>query len=136
MLDFANTMAAGAWVRARGLSFAKPSTWMLDFANTRVAGAWVKARRLDFAKPSTWMLDFANTRAVGAWVGARRIRPNYYKWLNFGKRLLESRFPKLRDPANPPPPRALRNEGSENHVIKSLTPLVVDVHIKAMRVCQ
>jgi len=42
----------------------------------------------------------------------------YYKWLNFGKRLLESRFPKLRDPANPPPPRALRNEGSENHVIK------------------
>jgi len=67
----------------------------------------------------------------------------YYKWLNFEKRLLESCFPKLRDPADPPSPRALRNEGSENHVIKSpvdaacqLTPIVVDVHIKAMWVCQ
>jgi len=44
------------------------------------------------------------------------IRPNYYKWLNFGKRLSSSRFPKLRDPANPLPPRALQNERSEIHV--------------------
>jgi len=43
------------------------------------------------------------------------ICPNYYKWLNFGKRLSSSRFPKLRDPANPLPPRALRNE-TEIHI--------------------
>jgi len=45
---------------------------MLDFANTRVAGAWVKARRLGFAKPSTRVLNLAKPRAESTWTGRNK----------------------------------------------------------------